>query len=141
MIDQDLAMLTEAAERVPDPVDSPPDEAIRFLEALDLDEDDLETLLGDAAHLSVAEVRANGAAIYFRVRTRMARLICTDAKLKTSVRLSLAAGGEAAWLALLGVTGLNPATVAAAALKPIAVGIVVSGVERLCITTPSDRAV
>lgn len=141
MSDSDLEMLAQATTGHPgDPLDNPPPSALNYLAALDLSEDDLELLLGDVPGLSFADVEGNAEALFFRLRQRIANLVCSDDKLKESVKKSVNAGAEAAWISLLAVLGLTPGVIAAAALKPLAAGLVVAGVEQLCHTpTPSDE--
>jgi hypothetical protein len=135
MADPDLDRLTaSAAEGNRNPLDEPPPAALDYLSSLDLSQTDLELLLGDTPGLSFADVKGNAAALFFRLRKVLADLVCTDNSLKDTVKKSITAGTEAAWIAIVAALGLTPGTIAAAALKPLASGLVVAGVERLCRT-------
>lgn len=113
-------------------LDEPSAEDIAFYDKLDLGDQDLELLLGEAPGLSWGDFSQDLEDFYYRLRNRTARLVCSDGELRKSVGKSIEVGVEAAWLSLLAAFGLNPATLAARALKPMAVGVVHSGVEELC---------
>jgi hypothetical protein len=137
MSDSDLDRLArQDSDRSTDPLDDPSTTALEYLASLELTDEDLELLLGDAPGLSFADVRQNALALFFRIRQRVAGLICADDDLKESVKKSIAGGMDAGWLSLVAVVGVAPGSVAAGALKPLAGGLVISGVERLC-RTPS----
>ena len=113
-------------------LDLPTSASLDYLATLSLSDADVQLLLGDAPGLSWREVSDDTRAFYFRLRRRVARLVCNDTKLRDSVAKSVTVSADAAWLVLVHALGLKPEVLAAAALKPIAVGIVVSGAERLC---------
>lgn len=131
MTDPDLQRLI-ASENAVDPLTAPSPSTLDYLTSLHLSENELEILLGEAPGLSWVDVRKDSRAFFFRLRRRVARLVCNDRKLKESVAQSITVGAEAAWLALVGALGIAPSTVGAAALKPIAVGLIKSGVGTLC---------
>jgi len=125
-------LIASSANQTDDLLDKPAASALEYLTSLPLSDEDLETLLGEAPGLSWTDMKKDSRAFFFRLRRRAARLVCSDKELKDSVAKSLTVGAEAAWLALLGAFGINAGTLAAAALKPIAVGLVKSGVGQLC---------
>ena len=132
MSDIEMQNLIASARLTDDPLDKPAPETLEFLSSLHLSEGDIETLLGEAPGLSWTDIKKDSRAFFFRLRRRTARLVCSDRELKKSVEKSLTVGVEAAWLALLGAFGINASTLAATALKPIAVGLVTSGIGQLC---------
>lgn len=133
MADLEMQNLIASSEgETDDPLDKPAPSALEYLSSLPLGNEDLETLLGEAPSLSWTDVKKDSRAFFLRLRRRAARLVCSDKELKESVYKSLTVGAEAAWLALLGAFGISASTLAAAALKPIAVGLVKSGVGQLC---------
>jgi hypothetical protein len=135
-MDRDLDELEQAASQASaDPWDDPSPRMLEYLAELDLSDDDLELLLGLSPGLSWADIKENGAALFFRLRQRVSGLVCADAKLKDSVTKAVNAGADAAFVALAGVIGLSPQTIAAAALKPLATALVVAGAGRLCAAT------
>jgi len=69
---------------------------------------------------------------FFRLRKRGARLEWNDKEVRDSIKKSLTIGADDAWVALVRALGFSPEVLAAAALKPIAVGLVISGVNQLC---------
>lgn len=113
-------------------IDEPSAADISFYEKLDLGEEDLELLLGEAPGLSWVDFKKDMADFYYRLRNRTAQLVCSDGEMRKSVGDSIKVGAEATWLSLLAAFGLNPGILAARALKPIALGVVLSGVEGLC---------
>jgi hypothetical protein len=129
-------LIASSAAETPDPLNVPAPSVLKYLASLDLSDEDIEVLLGDAPGLSWADMKEDVQSFFFRLRRRIARLVCDDQELKDSVNQSLTVGAEAAWLALVGALGITPSTLAAAALKPIAVGLVTSGVNKLCGEAP-----
>jgi len=125
-------LIASGAGRTDDPLDDPSPSALEYLSSLQLSDEDLGTLLGEAPGLSWTDVKKDSRAFFFRLRRRTARLVCSDKELKDSVAKAVTVGAEAAWVALLGVFGVSAGTLAASALKPIAVGLIKSGVGQLC---------
>lgn len=133
MTDPELKSLLASSEtETSDPLDSPSPSALNYLASLHLSEEDVEILLGEAPGLSWNDMKEDVQAFYFRLRRRVARLICNDKELKDSISGSLKGGAEATWIALVIALGFDPSMIGAAALKPIAVGLIISGVGQLC---------
>ena len=133
MADPELkSLIASSVTETPDPLDTPAPSALKYLASLHLTEEDIELLLGEAPGLSWADMREDVQSFFFRLRRRVARIVCNDKELRDSVSNSLKGGAEATWLALVVGLGFDPSMIAAAALKPIAVGLVVSGVGQLC---------
>jgi hypothetical protein len=133
MPDFELQNLSAAtANETSDPLDTPGPSSLNYLASRDLSEEEIEMLLGDAPGLSWADMKEDAQAFFFRLRGRVARIVCNDQELSNSVNQALVMGAEAAWMALVGALGLSAETAAAAALKPIAVGLTTSGLSRLC---------
>jgi len=133
MADPELKSLTASSvTETPDPLDTPAPSALEYLASLHLSEEDLELLLGEAPGLSWVDMKEDVQSFFFRLRHRVARLVCNDQALKDSISNSVKGGAEATWLALVVGLGFDPSMIAAAALKPIAVGLVVSGMRQLC---------
>jgi hypothetical protein len=132
MPDEDLRRLEGAAAGHEDPLRDPPTAALEFLASLDLTDDDLELLLGEAPGLAWSDAREHAGAFFVRMRNHVGRIVCDDDQLKDNVKRAVTGGADAAWLALVAALGLTPGALVAVALKPLAVGVAVSGVEGLC---------
>lgn len=133
MTDTDLEKLAGmASTETPDPLNQPGPTSLRYLERLDLKPEDLEALLGNEPGLSWVDLKRNTAGFFVRLRLRVSRLVCNDRKLRDEVTKGVQAGAEAAWVALIVAVGITPGSIAAAALKPIAAALIVSGAGTLC---------
>ena len=120
MPDAELDQLGRDLQDVSSPLEHPPDAVLEFLRGLELDEGDVEMLLGDGAGLSWADIRERADVFFAQLRLRVAHLVCNDVELRKEVETAVDVGLEASWLALLGVFGLQPSTMAGRALKPLA---------------------
>ena len=133
MADKELAKLLEDNSiDSTNAIDVPSRSTLAYLGRLDLDDDAIEILLGDSPGLSWIDIRANLTDFYHRLRRRTSYLICHDDELKESVSKALDVGADAVWLTVIGAFGIRAETLAASALKPIAIAIMKSGVGKLC---------
>jgi hypothetical protein len=138
MADVEIDQLLAAARSEGGNLTSPGHSLLGYVQALDIGDRDLQALLGDAPGFTWTDVKENVEGFFARVRRRVARLVCSDDELRGEVTTAIKVGAEATWIAVVAAVGVVPGSVAAAALKPIAVALVVSGVGQLCSRAPTQ---
>jgi len=117
-------------------LDAPPSDALRHLEAINLTDNDIELLFGESPGFSAADIRKDIMGLWFRTRARVTALICDDSKVRELVAVAIVAGSAAVLSTLLSQLGINPESGAAKVLEPLAVGICIDGLNKLCSGTP-----
>jgi hypothetical protein len=113
---------------------NPPDEVLRHLRAIHLDEQSGLVLFGEAPGFAPRELSPS--ALWFRTTARLERLICGSNQARGRVQEAVLTGSVGgvvqALLLLLGVTAPPITIVLAALLEPIAVMLLLNGVDRFC---------
>ncbi len=134
MSDAELNHLLEANKRSKSTnIEDPLIESLKYLENLELDNQSFDMLLGSSPGLNWPDFSENINELYYRLLLRAQQLICHDDDLIESIEKSISVGLEAIWLALLSAFGVSVETLAAKALKPIAVAIAIHGLQKICL--------
>jgi hypothetical protein len=120
-------------------LEDPPPEVLRGLENLALSDADLAALLGKGSDASVPDPRHDGLYLWLRLHRRVSVVVCQNAKLRAAVTAAAGTGSANVLQLLVSALGLDPGFAGARAIEPMAVGIALGGVGKLCAGAAQGR--